>query len=724
MGRLKAMDDALQLTDPLWYRVAELTPHLKLHVRIQRRRTRTGAWYVLCDDVRQSYYRLDDSAYQFVGRFDGETTVEAAWRAVHERLGERAPTQAEALRLLQQLGDDEVLWLGGLGNSSEAFKQRRKSDRLRRHAFSNPLAFRVGLFDPSAALDRLAPLARALFSPAAALVWALFVLWGLGVAATHAAGLASGFALNARTSSFLWQAWLFYPLVKFVHEAAHALAVRRWGGQVRSAGLHLVMFTPLPHVDASAANGFAQRGPRMLVAAAGVMAELAIAAAAVIVWQESSALAVRQAALAIVAGCGLSTLLFNANPLARFDGYYVLCDLLEMPNLGARGNSMVAYLCERALGGSRELVAPEASRREAAIVTAYAVLAWLYQLAVVAGVCLAFADDRPRLAAVVGLAGIVLLLKRPVAHVLGYVLLNPALTGRRLRAAGLASAVAAGLAVVLFAVPAPQFTVQQGVVSVPPDAILRADAPGELRRMAVREGERVEAGQLVAVLENLELRSQRAAAAARLQEAELRYFDTLLDDPLEARKAALERTSAQAALARLDGQIAGLSIRARVGGRLVAHADDVQPGRYFEQGREIGYVLPEQPRLRVTVALTEAQAALVHEATRTISLELGRGRQAPLAARIEREVPGAVQVLPNAVLSRANGGPVPTDPADPANQRTLAPVDLVDVVADGVPTTALGATAWVRFDHPARPLGQQWARAFEQMFLARLGPRA
>jgi putative peptide zinc metalloprotease protein len=237
------------VVDPLWYRVAKLKPRLRLHLRIQRRRSRGRTWYVLCDEVRQSYFRLDASAFQFIGRLNGETTVDAAWRATHQQLGSRAPTQGEALKILQQLSDEEAIWLGGLGEMSVVIKRKRQRNRLRQ-GIANPLSIKVGLFDPTPMLRRLRPLGRFLFSGWGAAAWLLMVLWGGVMAVAHAPAIAGGLALNARTAVFLLQMWCLYPLVKLVHEMAHALAVQRWGGTVRECGLNIVMLTPLPRSTA------------------------------------------------------------------------------------------------------------------------------------------------------------------------------------------------------------------------------------------------------------------------------------------------------------------------------------------------------------------------------------------------------------------------------------------------------------------------------------------
>ena len=121
-------------------------------------------------------------------------------------------------------------------------------------------------------------------------------------------------------------------IIKGLHELGHALAVRRWGGEVLEAGFSLFVLVPTPYVDASASAAFAARHQRLVVAAAGIMVELAIAAAALVVWLNVQPGWARDLAFVTMFIASVSTLIFNANPLLRFDGYYMLCDALHLPN--------------------------------------------------------------------------------------------------------------------------------------------------------------------------------------------------------------------------------------------------------------------------------------------------------------------------------------------------------------------------------------------------------
>lgn len=709
--------DALE--DPLWYRVAGLQPRLLSHVRVQRRVSRGQVWYLLCDAGRRRYHRLDPVAWEFVGRLDGNATVDEIWQVVHQKLGEAAPSQSEVLQMLTQLATAELLLHHPQLDPADVVSHRRRREARRRASSVNPLFFKVPLFDPTKLLHRLVPLARVLFTPWAALAWMTLLLLAGVVAGSRWEELSHALTTHGRSAAFLLYIWLSYPFVKAVHEACHAMAVRVWGGEVREVGVSLMLLSPLPYVDASAATGFASKQRRMVVGAVGVMAELAIAAMALLLWSVTNTPTVQLVALAVVAGCGVSTLLFNANPLARFDGYHVLCDALDMPNLAQRANAVMAHAGRRLLGAAHGPL-PAASPREAAGLALYGLLAWLYRVVVLVGVIWWLAPSYPLLAAALGVMGLMGVFGPALKNLATFLVFDPRLDGRRLRAYGLSVGVPVLALVALFAIPAPSFTVEQGVVWAPPEAIIRVDTAGDLTQLAARDQQRVEPDQLIAQLDNLALRGQREAAASRLQGLEVQYYEAMIAQSAEATRIAHERDSARATLVRLDERLNALTLRARTAGTLLVPRDSGQEGHHYRQGKELAYVLPDQAGLLVKVALSESGAALVRERTTRVSVLMPDGSQRIVAARLDRETPGVTRTLPSPALAQANGGPVPVDPADKEGRQALAPVTLVDVRVPDEATQWIGARTWVRFDHAHEPLGQQWTRRLEQSFLSTL----
>jgi putative peptide zinc metalloprotease protein len=155
---------------------------------------------------------------------------------------------------------------------------------------------------------------------------------------------------------------------------------RRWGGEVHEIGLMLLVFSPVPYVDASSAWGFRDKRKRMVVGGVGIAVELFLGALALFVWLMVEPGMVRAVAYNVMLISGVSTLLFNGNPLLRFDGYYVLADAIEVPNLGARSNTYLGYLFQRYVLGIRTAESSAHSNGERAWMVVYGITSFFYRI--------------------------------------------------------------------------------------------------------------------------------------------------------------------------------------------------------------------------------------------------------------------------------------------------------------------------------------------------------
>ena len=718
------------LDHPLWHRVADLHPRLRAHVRVQRRVARGERWFLLIDPDSGQFHRVTASAWALVGRLDGRHNLDTLWHQVHGELGEAAPTQSEVLQMLAQLRDADLLAMDTLPDVQALQRTRTQQQRQRVLASVNPLSFKVPLLNPSRMLDVLMPLARALFSAWGLLAWAAWTLWALVLAVGDADALAHAVRTQGNSSALLWSMWLAYPVVKAVHEFAHALAVRVWGGEVREMGINLMMLTPVPYVDASAATGFAQRRRRMGVDAAGILAELAIGAAAFQVWHAASQPEVQQVALAVMLLCTVSTVLFNANPLMRFDGYHLLSDALDVPNLHTRTREAWAGVALRALGLPTHTEGAQATASGRVALLGYGAAAMVYRWAVGFGLVLWLHESHPWLA-----LGVLLLLGagmvvKPLGQALRFLVLDTRLSGRR-AGVWVRSAAAAGVLVAaVMALPAPLVSLQQGVVWLPEQALLRVPTGGQIDTLHAARGDTVVPGQVIATLSNLALQEEQLQAAARRTKLDVELFQALLSDPAKAQRLSSERAAIDAQLARLLERQQALTVRALAGGTLSLPREADDTGRHYAQGSVLGQVIDATQPPLVKVALTEAQAARLRDSgLQRAEVRLAMDPQTTLVGHVERTTPQATQQLPSAVLGSAQGGPIATDPQDPQGERTLQPVTVIDVRLDASADTArlsqvLGMRAWVRLDHGSEPLLTQGLRALRQLFLRSLGAQA
>jgi len=381
----------------------------------------------------------------------------------------------------------------------------------------------------------------------------VLALAGSLAAAMHWGELREHAVTRMGTARYLLLAWASYPFVKLLHELAHGLAVRRWGGEVHEFGVTFLVLTPMPYVDASAATAFRDRWRRLMVSAAGILVELALAAAAVLVWLAVQPGLVRDVAFVLLVVCVASSLLFNGNPLLRFDGYHVLCDLLETPNLAMRSHAYWVHLLRRLLGAAAP--APAMGRGERKWMLAYSPMSWGYRLIISTALVLWLAEKSAALGWLSAALLAVYVVARPALATAQAVWQSfPAGTPRR--RAGLAIGVAAGLlGLAFFALPVPSTVTVQGVVWAPERATVRAETEGFVAEVLARDGQRIEPGTPLVVLAEPGLLAEREVLRSRLLGLRARQYDAILRDPSQARNVIEELASVRSELVRVEQRI-------------------------------------------------------------------------------------------------------------------------------------------------------------------------
>lgn len=712
-----------------WYRVAQLKPQLSPQLKLRRQRLRDEVWYLLSDRNSNRSVRVNRSAYAIAARFDGSRSLQQIWEFLLGAADE-PPTQDEVIQLLAQLREAGLVQFDSSADIEQL--QPNLENASRQRGRSSLLAWRFHLANPSALLTRLSPLQNLLFSRAAMVIWMLAVLQLLILALQHAPTLVDHGRQWLTTPRYALLLLVLFVPVKLLHELAHGLAVRRWGGDVPAAGVTVMLGMPVPWVDASAATAFPQRRQRITVAAAGMMAELALAALALPLWLTLPDGLLRDAAFVTLFMAGVSTLLFNANPLQRLDGYYIATDLLALPNLASRSRGWWLDLLRRRLLQMPVAEPMVTARGEVAWLAAYAPLAWLYSI-FIAVLAVAWLGQ---LSLALGLLAAVLLAwqsgLKPVWSL--FSTLGRAAQAQQAvahRWHRLLVAASAGLVVVLL-LPLPQRTRVHGIVWPPEQAQLRADEDGFVTQLLVADGRAVAAGDTVLQLANPELQTRFERQAGRVASLEAELVDAwpgatrgadLAGQGGRAGDVQADLDSARAELERLGERITNLNLSAKIEGQVALIEGADLAGRYLRRGSLLGQVLTGQaPTIRV--ALPESEAGELLRATPAVSVRLAASPGVQRDARLTGAGGGAVQQLPSAALSQRHGGQLATDPQDKSDLRLLVPVILLDIqltAADSLPR--LGERAWVCFDRGLSPLAWQFAQHLRREFMRRFNPQ-
>ena len=707
------------LLSSAWYRVADLRARLDTRVACARQLVRGQVWQVLTEPNSGRQVRLNAPAWAFAGRCDGAAGVDQIWRQLQDSMGDGAPTQEDILQLLARLQRAGVLQFDSAPNLASMFDQRSGEKRRQRRAWINPLAMQLRLFDPTRLLVRIAPRLNFLFGGPALILWvAAVALAAFACALEWPALRAAVPALDMPSSVLLL--WLCYPPIKALHELAHALAVRRFGGAVQNSGITLFLFTPAPYVDASAASSFDRRHQRIIVSAAGIMLELALAALAAAVWLAVQPGLVRDIAFTTLFICTVSTLLFNGNPLLRFDAYYVLCDALDLPNLAQRSNAWWAATTRRLLLGEAGMADNLFARGERKWLICYAPLSFAYRVALLATLVLWLGAKSALAGAAVAVVLALWLLWHPLAayaRITGGAL--PAPLRRRALAVGSCALLCGGL--VLFALPLPSTTLAQGVVWPPDEAQVRAATAGFIESLEANDAAPVEPGQLLVSLSEPALEAEVARKHSQLAGLKAQQYLALLRDPLAATNLALDITRTEAELERGNEQLAQLQVRGGSHGRLVLPRAADLPGSFAAKGAMLGYILAPGPA-NIRAVLSEDDAWQVHARARQVEVRLVEAVAEALPAALLRQPPAATRVLPSAALGLRAGGRFATDPADRDGLRTIEPVFLLDLDVAAPLPPRIGGRVWLRFDLGYEPLGTRWLRALRQLMLRHFNP--
>ena len=348
---------------------AQLT--LRRDLVFSRQETGEGVVFVVKEPHSGRFFRIGEVEHFIARQFDGATPLDAVRQRVEERFG--ASLAPETLqKFIQKLRDRGLLE----GDPSRTPIPRHAGGRIR----GNLLYLRLKAFDPDRALEKILRRTRWLFTPAFASLCAIGFLVALAVTLANAAEVAHDLRALSLFESLLL-AWPTLIGVVAIHEFAHGLTCKYFGGRVHEMGFMLLYFQPALYCNVSDAWLFPERSKRLWVGFAGVYSDVTIWVLATLLWRVlDTHTVVSQMALVVMATTGIKTL-FNLNPLLKLDGYYLLSDYLEIPNLRPRA---FAHLRARfrALWGAGSGEGSDAPRRERRIYLVYGLLAAAFSLLV------------------------------------------------------------------------------------------------------------------------------------------------------------------------------------------------------------------------------------------------------------------------------------------------------------------------------------------------------
>jgi putative peptide zinc metalloprotease protein len=704
-----------------WHRVASVKASLRPTVQARRQKFRGEDWYVLQDAFNNQFFRLRPAAYEFVARLRPDKSIEEVWLESLERDPENAPGQEETIRLLTQLHYANLLFYDTPSDSEQFFdRYRQRKQRELKSKLMAIMFIRLPLFDPDNILRRAAPYTKYLFTWIAAAVWVAVVGVALKVVLDNFdAALDQAQGVLAPGNLFLLYVGMVF--IKSLHEIGHAVTCRHYGGEVHILGVMLLVFTPLPYMDATSSWAFRSRRQRALVGAAGMITELFIAAIAVFVWANTGDGIVHSLAYNMMFVASVSTIIFNANPLLKFDGYYILSDLADLPNLYTRSRRHWAYICEKYLYGVKKGVEVADSDREALWLTIYGALSGVYRVIVFAGIIIFVADKYLLLGLLMVAILVVAWIFVPPYKLIKYLATSPKLDRTRSRAVGVTAGLIVGVLLLTAVIPLPNRFRAPGIVESETHWVVTNESGGVLEEVLVTSGTLVDEGDALVRLSDWEvgndievLRAQLRQVQATQQWATSQRSADLA--PLRDRERVIRQQ-----IGDLQELREALTIRARQPGLWVATNLEEQMGAWLPRGAEVGLLYdPERFRFTAVVAQDEAAGLFEDEISRAEVRLSGRAGD-NLDITNLNFVPYQSDQLPSAALSWLAGGEIMTARDDESGLRTTEPFFLIrgEIVNPPDFTFFHGQSGRIRLTLESQPLLWQVYRAVRQLIQQR-----
>ena len=718
-----------------WYRVKDLAVRLRPSAQISRQYYRGERWYVVRDPASNQFHRLSDPAYRFVGLLDGTLTVGEAWEIVGGQMADNAPTQPEVIQILTQLYSANLVETNVTPDAQVLLRrQKKQQEKKLQGRLMSALFPRIPLWDPDTFLKRWMPAVGPLLSIVGMLGWIAVVVFALALVLPEADRLAAGAGnLFQNPDPLVWALLgLSFIGTKFIHEMGHAFSCRRFGGECHEVGIMFLVLFPCPYVDASTAWGFPSKWKRIFVGAAGMIAEVFVAAVAAIIWKfTADESLVSQICYNVMLIASVSTLLFNANPLLRYDGYYILSDYLEIPNLQNKSREYTLGLFRRYLFRVKETkpLPPKGQRWQLVL---YSVTSSVYRIFIGFAIMLMVFFQLPEWARpvglIMGLGAAVTFFVVPIFKLGKYLLTEPELHRKRTRAWAWTLSGASAIAILVGLINFPTHVRADAVAEPGERVAVRVQTPGEVGEVLVASGGQVEADQPVIRLENPDVEAQLTQAEIEEEAARAAYAAAAVNDPM-SRQVTRERL--ELARKRLDEarrQYDELTLRAATAGRFVAPDVETLPGRAVQMGQELGrvyrsdtfeaiaYVPQEQ------IALLE-QAGSLDDGIAEVRLAGLPGRSLPVTAWRYNE--STTNEVRSPLFTVAGGGQFTPDPRDPNGRRVQE--DVVEArfqidAPDGLQIVP-GQRAYVRVDSGSEPLIVQGWRKLLQIVQTNSNPQ-
>lgn len=693
---------------------------LKNNLRFTLRQSGANAVYFVEDEVNGKFYRIGLGQYVFLTMLDGRRTVATALMKTASLAREHAISESEAGEFCKWAIESGLIESETGNSTARRVENLERIQKQKLMTYMNPMMIQMRLFSPESFLNAIMPFVGWLVSPLGALIWISVVVFGFSSLLRHWVEFVSNRVSSFGAVDVLWIAFT-WMLLKLVHELAHSVVCRKFGGRVSAFGFLLLLFIPMPFVDVTSSWKFDNKWKRILVSAAGMLTEIFIAAIACWIWVNSNPGPLQYHAGNVIITATLHTLLFNINPLMRFDGYYMMSDWMEISNLATQGRNWLKSRFKWMFFGTNRPAIKETGIRSV-IVRVYGVAAMMWFASIAVGLSLAASSLIEGFGLVFAALGLFLWCGIPLLRLLKFLAVGTE-TERPNRVRFLSVMLLFILlgGFVWVGCPAPTVVNAPVVVDYEEMSIVRAKTSGFANEYLVMDGQTVKKGDLLVKLTNPQLQYDIQSLMIDIRSSEFKCRTLYNEERMfEYQLEQEELTALRQRKGEVEKQIDDLAICSPADGTVVAREIGNDQGRFLQPGDEILRVIEPDSIHAVALASQHDADWLRDCVDKKVDVELwGKGDWTPCQGKITKVYPRTSVELLHHAFSAEVGGSLAVVPksqvenedpknVDQSNERILTSPRIrieIDFVTAGTELYA-GQTGQLAFRHRNQSLGQ------------------
>jgi putative peptide zinc metalloprotease protein len=605
-----------------------LTPKLRPDLVVQPQFYEGMTHYVVKDPIGLKYFRFKVEEYFLLEQLDGKRTLQDVKKAFERKYRPQTITIEDLTRFVSQLHEAGIVQIATSEQGTVLVNRYRKNRWKRLWQFlANILYVKIPIIDPERLLTAMYPYFRWIFTPW--FVICAMCMWAGALALVLSQWRDFTAKLPDFHSFFNWWTiiyfWISLAIVKVIHEFGHGLTAKHFGGEVHEMGMLFLVLTPALYCDVTDSWLLKNKWHRIWISAAGIFVEVTLASIATFIWWNSEPGILNSLMLATMFICSVNTILFNANPLLRYDGYYVLADWLEIPNLRMKATQFFVYLFQEKVLGLEVPVQNYMPRSRRILFVTYAIASYIYRWIITFSILFflyKFLPPKLRvISAGLALGSLVPLAVMP-AYQIGKFFYQPG-RWRKVKKGRAAAFLAAFLVIAtgVLLIPTPLHVQGTFVLRPANPSLLYIEVPGRLTELSVRDGEMVKAGDPIAKLVNYDKQRERRELQEQIDtnvtRANQYFLSPKIDDRSKAVQYREDAIALEPALERVSDQIAKLTLYAPVDGMVIGVPHREKIGAWLKPEEKPFCTVADTTKLEAYLILDQSDIDLVRKGRRT-----------------------------------------------------------------------------------------------------------